>query len=171
MAKKTSQFIAFGVKYRTTQFSAVTGLEFTSRTADLHPCEILGQTDVKIGAVWRSLSDPKVINMGVTDKARVVSPLMVLNGIISLVRDFNFAFIDNWRGVKVPTRFLDQTNSVSSENIDPIVRQLIQDDVATLKELEEYYSMEDAFKLFDTLMVKGINQAIAQEDSMKKSRR
>lgn len=172
MSKKTKEFSAFGVKYRTCHFSAVRGLEVMAAGERAHPCEMLSETEVFVeGSGWLSLSRPEVINEHVKDPVGIVSPRLALNGILSLVRDYNFEFVHRWKGTKVPTRFLSDAKTISSSNIDPLIDQLMQDGVATLRELEEYYSIEDAFKMFDSIMIKGINQALAHEASMKKTSR
>jgi hypothetical protein len=169
--KKTRVFSAFGKKYQTIQFSAIEGLEIMARPDDLHPCELLAKTQVQISpSVWGDLSEQIILNDHVLDAAGILAPRLVLTGLISLVHDFNFKFLENWKSVKVPLRFTDGAKSVSSSNIEPMASQLIQSEVATLRELEEYYSLEDAFKMFDTIMVKGINQALSQEAVMKKNR-
>src|SRR5579872_4046299 len=170
--KKTKTFSAFGKRYKTEQFSAMEGLSLMAVSTDLHPCEVLSKTQIWIDPDgWRDLSDQDVVNDNLVDVAEVLAPRIVLNGILSLVHDFNFKFLDNWKSVKVPRRFTDGAQSVSSANVEPMAAQLIQDGVASLRELEEYYSLEDAFKMFDALMVKGINQALSQEAAMKKNKK
>jgi hypothetical protein len=167
--KKVREFSAFGKRYRCEQFSAMKGLELMGRPNNIHPCEMLSSTRVltNIGA-WADMSDDEILNDNVIDLAHVLPPRVVLDGILSLVHDFNFAFLASWKSVKVPLRFVDGANSVTSANVEPMASQLIQDDVATLQQLEEYYSLEDAFKMFDTLMVKGVNLALSQEAALKK---
>lgn len=120
---------------------------------------------------WHLLDSKEAINYLVIDAAGVLAPRIVLNGILSLVNDYNFKFMDGWKSVKVPPRFTEQSASVTSKNVDPMASQLIQDDVASLRELEEYYSLEDAFKMFDTIMVKGVNSALSHEAATKKNKR
>lgn len=138
-----------------------------------HPCGLLSQTQVEAkdesGKVfWIGLLDSEAINEFVTDKAKVLPPRLVLSGVMSLVYGWNFDFLVNWKSAKIPSRFTDGAPSISSKNMEPMASQLIQDGVASLKELEEYYSLEDAFKMFDTILIKGINQALSQEAAMKK---
>jgi hypothetical protein len=169
--KKIKSFSAFGKQYRTEQFSAVQGLDLLYGADDAHPCELLSKTEVfAADGVWRCLSEGEVINANVVDVAGVLAPRVVLNGLLSLVHDFNFQFLAGWKSAKVPSRFTDDSNSISSANIPPMAAQLIQDGAASLRELEEYYSLEDAFKMFDTIMVKGINHALSHESAMKKNK-
>lgn len=172
MSKKKNTFSAFGIKYRTEQFSAIRGLEMLARPDDIHPCELLAQTEVLTPhGEWVSLADQDAVNIYVADAIGIIAPRMALKGVLALVEEYNFKFMNGWRAVKVPTRFTDGAAMVKSSNIDPMASQLIQDGVATLKELEDYYSLEDAFKLFDTIMIKGVNAALSHESSMKKTKR
>ena len=172
MSKKKRQFSAFGVQYKTEQFSAIRGMALMALPNDIHPCDMLSETSVATAdGSWAALDNEEVINRYVLDAAEVIAPRLVLNAIMSLVGDFNFKFMHGWKGVKVPPRFADGAATVKSHNVDPIASQLIQDGVATLKELEDYYSLEDAFKMFDTIMVKGVNSALSHEASVKKSKR
>lgn len=170
--KKTTTFDAFGMKYKTEQFSAIQGLELIADdSAAIHPCKLLAKTQIYTkDGIWADLSNQTILNDNVNDLANILPPRIVLNGIVSLVHDFNFQFLANWKGVKVPSRFIDGAQALSSQNLEPMAAQLIQDGAASLRELEEYYSLEDAFKMFDTIMVKGVNQALSQEAAMKKNR-
>lgn len=170
--KKITKFEAFGIKYKTMQFSAMEGLALIEDDDAMHPCKLLANTQVWTeDAGWCDLSDQNVLNDNIKDLAGVLAPRIALNGITSLVHDFNFQFLNNWKGVKVPARFIDGAHSVSSKHIEPMAAQLIQDGAATLRELEEYYSLEDAFKMFDAIMMKGVNQALSQEAATKKNKK
>jgi hypothetical protein len=172
MSRKTKQFDAFGQYYRTIQFSAAEGLSLMERMLTAHPCEMLAHTEARgDDGEWQKLNERDSVNALVIDKANALPPMMVLEGIVNLIRDFNFGFLTWWQSVKIPKRFVDGTKGAKSENIDPMLAQLIQEDVATLKELEEYYSMEDAFKMFDVIIVKGVNSALANEAAMKDSKK
>lgn len=170
MSSKNKQFDLFGRSYITHQFSAIPALAIMERKAELHPRDMLSKTSIEIDGEWFELGNDRIINEYVNDIIEKIPPRVVLGALISIVNDFNFGFLSNWRGVKVPTRFLDGARSVSSANVDPLVSQLVQDGAASLRELEEYYSLEDAFKMFDIIMVKGVNQALANEANDKKSK-
>lgn len=171
MARKTKTFDMFGLMYRTTQFSAVRGFDFIDSKGADHPCDMLADTEVLYLDKWLRLDSPVNINQGVFDGARVIPPVAVLRGVVSVVRDFNFSFVRSWKGVKVPSRFISESATTSSEHAPQLISSLIQEGAATLKELEEYYSIEDAFKLFDVITSKGVNQAIANEDAVKAAKR
>lgn len=46
-----------------------------------------------------------------------------------------------------------------------VIGLLVGRQVATLRELEEYYSVEDAYKMAEILQVDGYNKAQAQKES------
>lgn len=175
MSQLKKSFSAFGIEYRTVQFSAVEGIQFLGDQGDLHPTQLLQKTEARLCAKkglgeWVRLDDPGCINTAVFDMANVLPPRDVLNGVMSLIRDFNFGFMGEWQSAKIPNRFIEGIKTVSSNHTESLISQLIQDEVATLKELEEYYSLEDAFKMFDILLVKGINTALSNEAAMKKNK-
>jgi hypothetical protein len=170
--RNKKQFTAFGVEYRTEQFAASTGMELMASKVEIHPLEILSLTEVRTGdGRWLSLSIRDNVNLHVFDAAGIIPPRLVLEGILSVVREFNFGFLADWKSTRIPARFTSESISLSSKYTDPIMAQLINDDVASMRELEEYYSLEDAFKMFDLLVVKGINQATANEEASKKTSR
>lgn len=171
MARKEKRFEMFGVAYRTRQFSAVRGFDFIDSKGVDHPCEMLSETEVLYLHKWLRLNEVANINVGVVDCAHIIPPVAVLRGVVSIVREFNFDFIKGWKGVKVPTRFVNESSTTSSDHAPQLISSLIQEGVATLKELEEYYSIEDAFKMFDVIVSKGVNQAIASEDAVKAAKR
>ncbi|ABL96831.1 hypothetical protein BcepF1.100 [Burkholderia phage BcepF1] len=166
---KEKNFEAFGVKYRTKQFAAARGLELLS-DEDVYPTDFLEKTEVLFEGAWLSLKDEENIDRAIRDEAKILAPRVVLDGILFVVHDFNFGFLKNWKGVKVPRKFLSEAKSVATDYADPIIAQLIQDDMASLKELEEYYSLEDAFKLFDILTAKGVNIAYQHEQAERESK-
>lgn len=169
MSKKIKKFTAFGVSYETQQHSAVFGSALIGGNATASPIDLLSTTFVVTSDQRRiQLDSRESINELVVDKANIICPNIVLRGILSIIHEFNFKFIESWRGVKVPRRFYDDAQSIKSDNLDPMISQIIQEGSATLKELEDYYSTEDAFKLFDAIMVKGVNAALSHEASMKK---
>lgn len=164
---KSSIFSAFGRRYKTTQFSAVRALEIMDNKSSIHPCEMLETTFAARGDAWVSLSEGRAINELVLDEAGIIPPRAALVGVVSLINQFNFEFLSNWKGARVPRRFIDGAQSVSSTNSDPLIAQLVGDGVASIKELEEFYSLKDAFMMFDIIMVRGINQALSQEAAMR----
>ena len=163
----TVSFEAFGVKYKTKQFAAAKALRLMDRLAWVHPVDLLETTE----ADGVCLDTPEAINKAILDRAGILAPREVLNGILALVKEANYGFISAWKGVKVPRRFINEAATTISTHADPLISVLIQEDVATLKELEEYYSLEDAFTMFDIVMAKNVNAALSHEAAMNESKR
>ncbi|QBQ72357.1 hypohtetical protein [Serratia phage vB_SmaM_Hera] len=166
MSRKTKEFEAFGEKYRVKQYSAVDGIDIFDNSAIKTPMEILAHTEILVGKSWRPLNDAYNIDKYIKDKIAGIAPRLVLNGIQSVVCSFNFDFMESWRAVKVPRRFMSSSEIIKSENVNGLIAQLVTAEVATMRELEEYYSLQDAFGLLDILMAKGVNQAQAHEDAV-----
>jgi hypothetical protein len=167
---KDIEFTLFGRRYSSRQFPAVAALELFGRDNPL-PIDILALTKVKADSGWVQLNSRESINDNVTDAIDKLPPRLVLIALINAVNNINFGFVGAWRGVKVPSRFTDSTQTAESKNADPLIASLISDDVASLRELEEYYSLEDAFKMFDIIVAKGVNKALANEAAVGKSKR
>lgn len=168
MATKTKTFGLFGVDYRTTQFTAVQALEIMEREST-HPIDNLRLTQAHVpGRGWVDLDSRESINEIVRDETGILAPRLVLQALLRTVNEYSFGFTTAWKGVKIPKRFTSGVDAKSSSHVDPLIAQLLQEEVATLKELEEYYSLEDAFKMLDVMVAKGVNEALAHEASMKK---
>ena len=162
---KTKIFTAFGVQYRTTQFPALPALDMLGDVKS--PMDLLSRTAVKIDGEWMALDSREAINKLVIDRAFVLPPVTVLRGITRLISDYSFSFAREWSGVKIPSRFKTAGEVKSSEHVSPMVSQIMQEGMATMRELEEYYSLEDAFKMFDVLVVKSVNSALSHEAASK----
>lgn len=171
MARLIKEFDAFGVNYRSKQYSAVYGLELMETPGDMDPFQVFTGTEVEHNGQWVPLSDRYTIDVHVVDLAGILSGFSVLRAVMGIVSIHNFGFLVDWRGVKVPNRFLDDAASVATANARPLVAQLQAYGSASLKELEEYYSLEDAFKLFDINVAKGVNEALANEAAARASGR
>lgn len=172
MSTSSKQFSFFGRVYRTRQFAAVPALAITEKRAktDISPVEMLAHTEVHDGKDWVSLANEEAINEYVFDAADALPPLFALRALLDVVDEFNFGFLKTWKGVKIPSRFVDPAQQVATDHADPVVAQLIGDGVANLQQLEQYYSLEDAFKMFDIIVARGVNQALANEAAMKESK-
>jgi hypothetical protein len=171
MSTKTKHFDMFGVEYKTTQFPAIIALAVMENAEKIHPTENLRQTYAKEGDQWIALDSRYAINRLVVDKAFIIPPQLVLRAVLKAVNEFSFGFVNGWRGVKIPTRFTSGSATRESKHVDPLIAQLLQEEVANLRELEEYYSLEDAFKMFDVMVAKGVNAALAQEEATKMAKR
>ncbi|USN16318.1 hypothetical protein PLUTO_00020 [Luteibacter phage vB_LflM-Pluto] len=172
MSAKTFKFEAFGVSYRTTQFTAVPAMELLRRAGKIHPTEVLARTEAKDSdGDWVLLDNADAINRCVLDRADAIPSVTVLRGLLDIIHEKNFKFLEEWKGARMPRRFVDEAQTASTQNADPLIAQLIQDGSATMRELEEYYSLYDAFVMFDILVVKGLNQALSYEAATSKRRR
>jgi len=165
--RKIKEFEIFGVKYTSQQFSAMEGIEISSAMDKMDPLRILSLTSVIDGKNIYPLKDGAAINKYVVDKAEVLPPPIVLKGLIKFISDFNFGFLTNWKSISIPSRFRSDSKTVQSENIDPVVSQLLQNDCCSLKDLEQYYSLRDAYIMFDIIIAKSVNSQYAIEDSKK----
>lgn len=137
------------------------------RQGDIDPHELLRLTEVHDGIEWRRLDSPTAVNDYVFDAAGAILPVLALKALIACINDFNFSFLLRWKATKVPRRFMGTEETVKSAHIDPLIGQLIGEEVATLQQLEEYYSLEDAYKMFDVLVARGVNKALANEAATK----
>ncbi len=170
--RKETKFNAFGVEYKSKHFAAIPGFAVLAQPGDIHPLVLFADTHVKNEeGEWQPMSDPNIVNKYVVDVTGTLAPLLVLRSVVELVNDYNFGFLIGWQGVKVPTRFRSDLQAVHSTYSDPVISQLIQDGAATMQQLDEYYSLEDAFRLFDILVAKGVNTAKANEAAAKKSKK
>lgn len=163
---KTKIFDAFGVQYRVTQFPAVTCMAMLGTITS--PVEELSRTEVKAQTGWVLLDNRAAINEYVVDKVNVLPPVIVLRGILRLVHDHSFAFTKEWKGIKIPLRLQGDGEIKNSTHIQPMMAQILTEGMATLRELEEYYSLEDAFKMFDIIVAKSVNSALAHEAASKR---
>jgi hypothetical protein len=164
------EFDAFGKRYLTKQFDAVSAMQFVNRSTDMTPLEILALTAVLVDGRWVALNSRDTINEHVRDVTGMMNPKHTLTGVCNLVSDYSFGFLRTWEGAKIPSRFTSDVEGVVSAALDPVLSQLIQDGAATLRELEEYYSLQDAFTMFDVIVVKGINKALGMEAAEKESK-
>ncbi|ATW57901.1 hypothetical protein CNR33_00055 [Pseudomonas phage tabernarius] len=170
MTCKVKVLSLFGVEYRCRQFSAIEGMSIFD-VENLHPSVLLSKTEVQTKkGKWKPLSDGAAINRHVVDKLGVFTPLQVLNMLMELVRKENFGFLSSWKGVRVPSRFLSDSKQVQSEYTTPMLAALINENKASLKELEEYYSLEDSFRMFDMLSMKNVNEALSNEAAQSRAR-
>ncbi len=165
MSVKQKTFDMFGNKYRVRQFNAEFGICIVNSKEE-NPIDILSETEI-FKNEWIKLDNRESINEHVKDSIDQLPPVTVLRLLISVVKEFNFEFLDSWKGVRIPPRFIQDGAAIDSKYSDPMIAQLVQDDVASLRELQEYYSLEDAFRMFDIKVAKAVNEAIANEVAMK----
>lgn len=170
MAMKETEFEIFGLKYKTKQFSAIEGLSILDSLATIHPVIMLRHTKLIIDGKWEDLNYSN-INDNVKDFSNAMSPRMALKVLCAHVSDINFGFLDSWKAIQVPARFLSGAKTVSAEGIEPVISTLVQEGVASIRELEEYYSLEDAYRMFDIIMSKAVNSLLGQEEAEREAKR
>jgi hypothetical protein len=164
-------FNTFGVNYRTKEFAAAEAFGLIDHLDTLPPIEMLKYTDVMDEEKnWRPLNNPDVINQYVRDVCGIIRPHEVLHGLMVLIGDYNFAFLSKWRPVKIPARFVSDAEHVPLQGMHPIMSRLISEGMAKMNELQEYYSLEDAFSMYDIWANDGLNKALSSEASMKRAR-
>jgi hypothetical protein len=154
--RKTEDFMLFGFQYQMTQLSAVAAFERIVK--EIPVIKLL--PSVKIGGV--ALDGAAVIDELVFDKIHVMQPRFVLSSLLTIVNEFNFGFMERRKEVRVPS-YLRTEVSIPRHTVEsPILAALIAEDKATLRELEEYYSLEDAFRLYDIIFNEKLNEAESQ---------
>lgn len=170
MAMKEFEFEMFGLKYKTKQFAAIEGLSVLDRLSNIHPVILLRHTKIFLEGEWVDLNY-STINSNVKDFSNAMSPQLALKALCAHVNDLNFGFLDTWKMIQVPARFLSGAKTVSAEGIEPVVATLVQEGVASIRELEEYYSLEDAYRMFDIIMSKTVNNLLGQEEAEREAKR
>lgn len=170
MARQTKEFAMFGVAYRSREYPAIRGMEIFSLKREFHPFDLLEGTEAfdSVRGEWVPLTSRSAVNALVKDMAYIIAPRAVLQSLTEMVHDLNFEFARHWKGVRVPGRFRDGGDSVGSVHIPSMFGQMVTSKVATLRELEEYYSLKDAFVMFDAMTVSSINEALAHEAAAQK---
>lgn len=176
--RKTIEFDLFGNMYRVKEFAAAYGVEVLC-AADgnpSHPITVLQCCHVWNGNEWIPLDSRQTINALVTDAAKMTQPAQVLEQLIARVYQFNFDFLQSWKPVHVPRRLMTELpKDMEDPRIDPVISLIAMADKATMRELEEYYSTRDAFKMYDMIAIDGLNKALGTEaaiaDAKSKARR
>ncbi|MEM5370274.1 hypothetical protein V4C53_30130 [Paraburkholderia azotifigens] len=160
------EFDSFGVRYRMKQMAAADAFRVFINAQDLGPLDMMRDVSVKTDSGWVELFDESNLNTFVRDNKHIVQPREVLNGLISVVSEFNWGFLKHRQQLKVPSYLRGNSEVKSVEGIDPVMGTLIAAGKATLIELETHYSLEDAFKIYDILCNDQINKAQAQYDAV-----
>ena len=169
--RKSVEFSIFGNNYRLTQFAAVTGLMLVCED-DAHgsaglPLRMLAETDVWTTDGWVALRDPGAIDRFVTDSLGMVNPVAVLDALCAKVHAENFGFLAEWKPVEIPRRLVVTIDAeMEAPRMDPVISLVVMAGKATLRELEEYYSTEDVFKMYDMIAVDNLNKALGSESAM-----
>lgn len=169
---KTKMFESFGVRYQVAQMSAAKAFAvFLAQGADPEPLEALAGMfvlDSERGAV--PLNDEMSVNTFVRDTRTIVKPRLVLNGLIAVAFDFNCGFLKSRKHIRVPSYLRSKSEPQESEGEDPVLSVLIAEDKATLRELEEHYSLADAFRIYDIYFRDKLNKAEAQHAAIQEAK-
>lgn len=173
MAMKSKVFESFGVRYRITQMSAAAAFAvFIAPNSDPNPIDALAGMEVQDGENgWIPLNDEMSVNTLVRDTRTIVKPRLVLNGLIKVAFDYNCGFLKDRKRIKVPSYLRSVSNEHDTGDEDPVLSALIAEDKATLRELEEYYSLEDAFRIYDVSFRDKLVKAKAQHAAMKEAQK
>lgn len=80
----------------------------------------------------------------------------ILTELVSLVYNFNFSFMSNWRFWRVP----NTDGFVSSEprQLSAFIHSIITNKYADLMQLKTCVSLKDAFEMHDSILTKAMNE-------------
>ena len=169
--RKNKVIDLFGVTYEIHQFSAIDAFEMVDDISILTPLELLSECYViKYDGSKVRLNSEKVISEEVKSIPNHLPPNLVLKVLMEAVKKHNFGFLSDWKGTKIPNRFLADAPTVEPNYLEPMVASLINNGLDSLKELEEYYSLRYAFAMFDGLIAKSLNEAYSNEAAIKESK-
>jgi hypothetical protein len=170
--RETKEFDAFGVKYRTREFAAAYGFKNMEKRLQLSPMELLRDTEVLLNdGAWVRLDSPQSIDLYVRDVIGFFAPHLVLEAVMGAVRKESWGFLSEWKMVKIPRRFQSTAESVSLPHIDPMMSRIQAEKLATQRELEEYYSLHDAFNMYDAIALNSLNSLVQQEAAQREAER
>jgi len=161
--RKTKEFELFGIIYESQQFPAVEAFDMIDYISIATPLEVLKYTSVVKYDGTRVFLTKENIGKEVKDVIGYAPAKSVLNAVMEIVIAHNFGFLNDWKGIKIPNRFVADSKTEKSTYMEPIIAQLITANIATYEQMETYYSLYDAFSMFDALLVKSVNEAYAQE--------
>jgi hypothetical protein len=136
------------------------------------PVLLLKDTSIKVGQKkWVPLDNRVAINDYVKDVLGIMNGHEVIDSVLALITEYNFGFLSTWKPIHIPARLcapIGDKEKVTFED-DPVMAQLIANQIATMKELEEYYSLQDAFRMYDILISDNLNKALSAEASHKEA--
>ncbi|MFA8389732.1 hypothetical protein ACEPUD_06340 [Burkholderia ubonensis] len=167
MARQTMEFESFGVRYRVRQMAAYDAFRFFMMEEQPDPVEVLQGAEVKADGCWVALDSAEPINAYVRDTKGILQPRTVLSGLISFVSDFNWGFLKDRKQEKVPKYLQSDSQVRGVEGVSPIMGTIMAAGKASLRELQEFYSLHDAFQIFDVLFFDQLNKAQASYDAAK----
>jgi hypothetical protein len=79
-------------------------------------------------------------------------------------------FFSKWESIRFPRWDNEQAPRTNYKNIDSFFAIIISSGKATLKELKESYSLEDAYILWEVITVTKYNEFLAIEEANKANR-
>jgi hypothetical protein len=172
--RETKEITLFGHRYRLTQLSAAEAFKYmnTNRDPLTELMAMLGGAAIYTGGQWARL-DRDHINKYVKDAIDVMQPRLVLKALVKQCNDFNFGFLNSRKSFKVPN-YLKPNQDYEVKQIEgesPVLGVLVAEGKATLRELQEYYSLEDAFRIYDILFVEKLNNAEAHHQAFQKTKK
>jgi hypothetical protein len=169
MARKLKEFNTFNLRFRTMQIGAVSAFAEVSREGMPDPMDVLPLIEVQVGEEWIRLDSREKVNRYVRESTGFIPAYTVLESILMGWLDVNTGFLKTWKPIRVPNYLRGDTEVRQAAGIDPIVAAIINSGKASLRELEEYYSLEDAIRLFDVNMAANITSADAHYVATKKA--
>lgn len=168
--RKTKYFSAFGNDYRIRQYSAADGLSFLKSIESVPPVQLLKNTYAVIDDGLICLDNRESINDYVCDILDKIGSQDVLMSLLESVKEFNFDFLNTWKSIKIPKRLCASEDAIYPESCDdPIISHLIASKTATLRELETYYSTEDAFRMYNIIVEDSLTKALITETAHKEA--
>jgi hypothetical protein len=173
MAMKSKVFESFGVRYRIKQMSAAAAFAvFIAPDADPKPLEALAGLEVfDAERGWVELNDAGSLDAYVRDTVGAIKPRLVLSGLIKVAFDFNLGFLKDRRRIRVPSYLrADSDGPDDDSGEDPVLSALIADRQATLRELQEDYSLEDSFRIYDISFRDKLEKAKASYAAIKEAK-
>jgi hypothetical protein len=171
--RQTKEIKLFGQRYRLSQISAAEGFRYMNvkRDATDELMALIDETAIYVGGQWQRLTKENIDNY-VKDAIDVMQPRLVLKALVKELNDYNFGFLNTRKTFRVPS-YLRPDHDYEVRQIEgesPVMGVLISEGKATLRELQEYYSLEDAFKIYDILFVEKLNSAEAHHEAVKKTK-
>lgn len=138
--------------YRITKMKAYSAKEYLDSKDEslLYKC-----ISVKTSDGWVILSEPEMID-------RHVATWMDLSALLDSTIDYNFGFLETRRFRRLPDSGI---SSASPFHCDPLFHALVSNKYASLTELKESLTLEDAFDLLDSLTATKLNEYYALQAS------
>jgi len=135
------------------------------------PIDRLSGTSAFSEGAWHALDSRESINAFVRDgMAGVIDASSVLNTLIQIVDDWNFGFLRSYVPVKTPGRFRSKAEVNLLESEDPYLERCVASKLATLRELQSFYSTRDLFRMIDISANESLNNALASESASDEAR-